>query len=154
MNTQKNPKSFFYGWVIVALSFTDLALVCGGTYSLASALFISGGGALMLMPYYDPGILTVFYVVLFGIGYGAGNPIGLSIAADLFQSKHLGSILGILGLGIGVGFSLGPWLAGWLYDLNGGYHLAFTLALLANLISVVAVWAASPRKVRAVSRTV
>ncbi len=121
------------------------------TYTLGSALFILGVASLMLLPYYDPGILTVLYVVLFGIGYAAGIPIFFSMAADLFQGRHLGSISGILGLGMGVGFSLGPWLAGWLYDLTGGYHLAFGLAIGGSMISVAATWAASPRKVRAVS---
>ncbi len=121
------------------------------TYTLGSTLFILGVASLMLLPYYNQGILIILYVVLFGIGYAAGIPIFFSMAADLFQGKHLGSISGILGLGMGVGFSLGSWLSGWLYDLTGGYHLTFGLVIAGSMLSVAATWAASPRKVRAVS---
>jgi cyanate permease len=49
------------------------------------------------------------------------------------------------------GGGVGPWLAGVLHDHTGTYVLAFQIAIACSLVSVVAIWLAAPRKVRAVA---
>ena len=38
-----------------------------------------------------------------------------------------------------------------LYDLSGSYTIAFAIGIAVSLLSAVAIWRASPRKVRAVA---
>jgi MFS family permease len=120
------------------------------TFTLGMTFLVLGLLSLMLIPFYNPEFLTLLYVIFFGMGYGAGNPVGFSMAADIFQGKHLGAVLGILGLGIGLGCSVGPWMAGWLYDMSRSYQLAFGLAAVATVLSCAGAWLAAPGKIRSI----
>ena len=44
-----------------------------------------------------------------------------------------------------------PWITGVIYDATGTYSIAFWIAAGCNLISILAIWLAAPRKVRAVA---
>jgi MFS family permease len=73
--------------------------------------------------------LWVFYV--FAIVYGLGNG-GLfsgvtSLLGDTFGLDHLGSILGLLEIGWGIGAGIGPLIGGYIYDTSSSYSLAFIL---------------------------
>ena len=45
--------------------------------------------------------------------------------ADLFPGPRLGTILGVITLGSGLGATIGSWAAGLLFDLTGSYRLVF-----------------------------
>jgi MFS family permease len=49
------------------------------------------------------------------------SPVYASAVSDLFAGKNLGTILGLLDLGFGLGSALGPWWAGWMFDRFGTY---------------------------------
>jgi cyanate permease len=49
------------------------------------------------------------------------------------------------------GGAAGPWATGWLFDLTGSYTIAFAIGVAVSILSAVAIWRASPRKVRAVA---
>ncbi len=49
---------------------------------------------------------------------------------------------------IGLGSALGAWVAGYIFDQTQNYFWAFVLAILLNLISILLVWLAAPRKFR------
>jgi cyanate permease len=61
------------------------------------------------------------------------------------------SLFGVLSLAASAGAGTGPWVTGVLYDRTGSYVLAFWLAIAFSAASVVCVWLAAPRKVRAVA---
>ena len=61
------------------------------------------------------------YLLTFGIGYNAMAPVYASAVSDKFAGKNLGTILGLLDLGFGLGSALGPWWAGWMFDRYGNY---------------------------------
>jgi nitrate/nitrite transporter NarK len=84
------------------------------------------------------------------LGYGMSSVYG-AIPAELFQGKHYGSVFGVLSLGASAGAGTGPWVTGVLYDRTGSYALAFWLAIVFSIASVVCIWLAAPRKVRAVA---
>ena len=50
-----------------------------------------------------------------------------------------------------LGGGAGPWIAGIIYDATGTYSIAFWIAAGCSLISILAIWRAAPRKVRAVA---
>jgi cyanate permease len=49
------------------------------------------------------------------------------------------------------GGAAGPWVTGVLHDALGDYTLAFWLGAGVSVVSALAIWQASPRKVRAVA---
>ena len=84
------------------------------------------------------------------MGYGLASVFG-TVPAELFGGKRYGVIFGTLGAFAGMGAALGPWATGWLFDLRGNYYMAFNVAMGMCLISIAAMWLASPRKVRLVA---
>src|SRR5450756_2983371 len=51
----------------------------------------------------------------------------------------------------GTGGAAGPWVTGFLHDLTGSYGLAFAIGIAVSAMSALAIWMASPRKIRAVA---
>jgi MFS family permease len=84
------------------------------------------------------------------LGYGLTSIFG-AVVAEIFQGKHYGSIFGTLMLAAIAGGAAGPWVTGLLHDALGDYMLAFWIGIGASLMSALAVWRASPGKVRAVA---
>jgi nitrate/nitrite transporter NarK len=84
------------------------------------------------------------------LGYGLASVFG-AIPIELFQGKHYGAIFGTISLASGCGAAAGPWVTGVLYDSLGSYTVAFWLAIGFSLCSIVCIWFAAPRKVRAVA---
>ena len=84
------------------------------------------------------------------LGYGI-TAVYAAIPSELFQGKRYGTIFGMLSLASGLGAAAGPWITGAIYDRTGTYTLAFWLAIGLCLVSIVCIWFAAPRKVRAVT---
>ena len=107
--------------------------------------------ALLAMQETPSAALLWFMVGVQGfLGYGITSVFG-AIPAEIFQSRHYGSIVGtLMGIGI-VGGAIGPWLAGAIYDAGASYTPAFIVAIGASLIAILCIWRAAPGKVRAVA---
>jgi MFS family permease len=84
------------------------------------------------------------------LGYGFTSVIG-AIPAEIFEGRHFGSVFGVLMLAAIGGGACGPWVTGALYDVTGSYAPGFWTAIGGSVISTLAIWLASPRKVRAVA---
>ena len=107
--------------------------------------------ALMMLQHSQaPALLYLMIAAQGALGYGL-TPIFGSVVAEIFQGKHYGSIFGTLMLAAIAGGAAGPWVTGALYDARGSYTLAFAICIVASVLSVVAIWFAAPRKVRAVA---
>lgn len=84
------------------------------------------------------------------LGYGVTSIIG-AVTIEIFEGKHFGSIYGTLNTAGLAGGAAGPWLTGVIHDVTGSYALAFWIAVAICLTSIVAIWLAGPRNVRAVA---
>jgi MFS family permease len=118
----------------------------GWVFALGSVVAILGIGCFAVMrdPHDLP--LLLLYTVS-GFGFGMRIAQLSTIPADVFSGPHLGAILGVVQSGGGLGGAIGPFLGGWLFDLTGGYGLAFTAAGIAVAGSAVAAWfAARPQE--------
>ncbi|MBI2877379.1 MAG: MFS transporter [Candidatus Tectomicrobia bacterium] len=120
------------------------------THTLIMILAVSG--ILTLMSIQDPSQAWKLYTyaVLYGLGYGAIAAILPPMLADVYGVKALGASYGLSVLGSGLGGSLGPLFAAYLYDTTGSYRVAFTTAIVFLVITVGLVWIFAPRKVRLV----
>ncbi|MDE0332548.1 MAG: MFS transporter [Nitrospinae bacterium] len=88
------------------------------------------------------------YVLVYGIGAGARGAIFVSLKADIFAGKSFGRILGVSQTGGGLASAVGPWIAGYIFDIWESYYWAFILVLCVQMLSLVAVAAASAQATR------
>ena len=93
--------------------------------------------------------LVVLFVLLMGLGYGGVSVVYAASAADLYQGRNFGKILGLLDIGFGLGAALGTYLAGLLFDWWQSYHLTFYLIMASIGLSIACIWIAAPRRMRA-----
>jgi MFS family permease len=96
------------------------------------ALFISGPG---------DGWLLWLHACMFGLTWGARGPAITAKTADLFPGPRLGTILGVITLGSGLGAAGGSWAAGFIFDRFGSYRVAFLLSIAFYVGGIAAFWA-------------
>ena len=62
-------------------------------------------------------------------------------AADLYPPGILGTVMGVVDIGRGIGWAAGGILSGLLFDIFGDYILAYWVAAFLVLFSIAAQWA-------------
>ena len=108
---------------------------------LAYGVSILGVVCALLITSPDQHLLLWLHACFFGLTWGARGPAITAKTADLFPGRQLGTILGVITIGSGIGSAAGAWGAGWIFDLTGSYRLAFLLSILFYLCGCVAFWA-------------
>jgi MFS family permease len=88
------------------------------------------------------------YALTFGAGNGVFASAYAGATADLFLGPSLGTILGLLELGWGLGGFAGSWFGGYWYDRWGSYHGVFVLTVGISSLGCIAMWLAAPRRVK------
>jgi MFS family permease len=86
------------------------------------------------------------YMLTFGLGFNGIAPVYASAVSDRFAGKNLGTILGLLDLGFGLGSALGPWWAGWMFDRYGNYAGVIAGVALGVVFTGVGLWGATRRR--------
>jgi MFS family permease len=94
----------------------------------------------MLITSPEQHLLLWLHACFFGLTWGARGPSITAKTADLFPGPQLGTILGAITMGTGVGSALGSWLAGFTFDVTGSYRVAFTLSIIFYACGSVAFW--------------
>jgi len=112
-----------------------------GAAILAYAISIAGVAAALLIDNADQHLLFWLHACFFGITWGARGPAITAKTADLFGGPRLGTILGMITIGSGLGAGLGAWGAGFLFDLTGSYQLGFILSIAAYTTGACVFWA-------------
>lgn len=112
-----------------------------GAAILAYAISIIGVAAALLIDDADQHLLFWVHACCFGITWGARGPAVTAKTADLFGGPRLGTILGMITIGSGLGAGLGAWGAGFLFDLTGSYQLGFMLSIAAYATGACVFWA-------------
>ena len=108
-----------------------------GSISLISAIFI-----LEMLNSFAYSWWLLVYAILLGIGEGSRSSLVTAVASDLFPGNSLGAINGAVGAAFGMGAAILPWLAGFLYDLQGNYTTGYLLTVGAIIISTFSLWLA------------
>lgn len=120
----------------------EKTVLLGMALLIICLLLLVASGAII-----NPGLVYAFSAC-YGLGFGMTLPALMASAADLFQGKNFGSILGVAWLGGYLGGALGAWLSGYFFDLTQGYRINFLVTGTVMLISVVLFWRARPSQVR------
>jgi MFS family permease len=108
---------------------------------LAYGISIIGVVCALLITSPDQHGLLWLHACFFGLTWGARGPAITAKTADLFPGSRLGTILGVITIGSGIGSAAGAWGAGWIFDLSGSYRLAFLLSILFYICGCIAFWA-------------
>lgn len=111
-------------------------------YVAGILIMIASVGALLLVGAYPSHWGPYGYAVLLGLGYSVTAALTPALSADRFSGEHFGSIVGAGMFSSAVGSAIGPWLAGWQFDLTGSYTLPFTVAAFCAGIAGAAIWMA------------
>ena len=82
----------------------------------------------------------LIFVGLTGLSDGSGLLIGVK-AADIYPAHVLGSVMGVIEVGRGIGLAAGGVLTGLMFDVYGDYTAAYWLAAFLLLMSIVSIWA-------------
>jgi len=69
--------------------------------------------------------MLYLFAVIFGLAHGGTGTLSSPLVAGLFGLSSHGLIFGVLGLGITIGGAVGPFVAGYIFDVTGSYQLAF-----------------------------
>jgi len=132
---------FFWGWLSDRIG-REI------TYTLGGICFSLGILGLLLYQYFPSYLLLYLFAFFFGAGWGSTAPMIMTISGDLYKGKIFGLIYGMVEGTIGIGAAFGTWIAGYIYDQTQSYSSAFLLAIFLNLLSILLVWLAAPRKFR------
>ncbi|MFC2066520.1 MFS transporter [Chloroflexota bacterium] len=107
--------------------------------------------ALSLLALVSASELYVFYMVIsvYGIAYGGVSPIMPALAENFFGTKSIGAIYGSIVFSYTVGAAIGPFLAGYIFDVTGSYSMAFLSATIATGIGFLLCLRLKPPRKRA-----
>ena len=120
-------------------------------WSLALLGFLGSSAALLLLEGAPNRVLLYLAVAGQGLlGYGLASLYG-AIPADIFGGKSFSRIFAILTLFGNSGAAAGVFVLGMIDDRTGSYALGWWLCAIASMVSIAAVWMASPRRVRLVA---
>ncbi len=107
----------------------------GANRVLFCGLLLQGIMILWLSQMDSQGMFYLF-AALFGFAYGGNLVMVPRLTATIFGVKSMGAIFGGLSVADGIGFALGPLLAGYLFDLSGTYDDAFLITATGIFIAV------------------
>ena len=117
------------GWLadrfnVKAVSIGFFACVVAGLLFMS---FVSSAAVWMIIPFF----------IFIGIGWGGNNTLRVNLTNQYFGRNRFGSIFGILtGINALVGM-VGPLFAGWVYDTQASYRLAWLSIAALVAVSVV-----------------
>jgi MFS family permease len=99
----------------------------GWVFALGTLVAIAGIGCFALLRGTQDLPLLLLYTAA-GFRFGMRIALLSTIPAAVFSGPHLGTILGVVQAGGGLGGAIGPFLGGWLFDVSGSYEWAFVAA--------------------------
>ena len=115
----------------------------GREYSALLAYGISIIGVFCALAITGPGdhVLLWLHACFFGLTWGARGPAITAKTADIFPGPRLGTILGVITIGSGLGAAIGSWGAGFIFDVSGSYRAAFIGSIIAYAAGSIAFYA-------------
>jgi sugar phosphate permease len=128
---------FFFGWLSDRIR--------DSKYAAALGFFMMTCGMVLLINATTLPLLYLFAVV-FGFGYGCLAPLTPVLIADRFGRHALGAVYGLMTFFIGVGGSIGPFLAGYMYDHFRSYSYVWLFDIVLLIVISIAVLSLKTRK--------
>ena len=125
-------KPIIFGGFAVAIAFFLIPTITNFSHTMGSVTineFIAIGPFTI-----DEFIYGCFLMGILGFGFGINSPAAMSLITETSPGKQKGTGLGVYGIITGIGFIIGPLVAGFLYEKDVSYP--FRLATVMALISI------------------
>jgi MFS family permease len=108
----------------------------GGLRTLLLGSTLQGVALLLFLPFDS---LVSLYVIaaLFGLFQGGIVPSYAIIIREHFPPAETGARVGLVLMWTLVGMALGGWISGYIFDITGSYHAAFTNGIIWNLMNLL-----------------
>lgn len=114
--------------------------------AIISYLFMAAG-LLSLLLVEVPALKTpivIIFLLTFGVFHSGKTVPEFVLVAELFGTASIGSLLGVCRFIKGMGGSLGPFLAGLIFDMYGNYNVAFIIFAIACILSAIVIGFVKP----------
>jgi MFS family permease len=121
---------------MVSVSLLDGLLGRQGAILLAYGLSLAGIAMLWLLRTYPNFWLLTGFIVCFGSTIGSRGPLIAATAMNIFRGKRVGTILGAITLGSGLGAAVGSWSGGLIHDWSNSYDPMIAFALVNVLLGM------------------
>ncbi len=106
-----------FSWLGDKYSKKNLLIIAAAMQAVGVLIFSRITSAWMIIP----------FLVFYAPGFGAPIPLLPAIQADFFGTKAFASVRGLMALGYTIPGILGPFFAGWLFDVQGHYTTAWLI---------------------------
>src|SRR3954452_4714531 len=80
--------------------------------------------------------LLAGFLFCFGSTMGSRGPLVASAAMSIFRGKRVGTIMGTISIGAGLGSAVGSWAGGLIHDWSQSYDLVFAFALVSVVLGM------------------
>jgi MFS family permease len=77
------------------------------------------------------------FAVIYGFGHGGLWVLLSPVLAELFGIASHGAIFGMVYFVITIGGTIGPSLAGYMFDLTGSYQIVFSICLIFSIVGII-----------------
>ena len=77
------------------------------------------------------------FAFIFGFAYGAVSTLESPVVAELFGLSSHGTIFGAIFFSDSIGGAIGAVLGGRIFDITGGYQLAFIISAALSIIAII-----------------
>jgi predicted MFS family arabinose efflux permease len=85
-------------------------------------------------------ITVIAFAVAIGLLWLATVPLTSGIVANVFGTRYMATLYGIVFMGHQIGSFIGVWLGGNFYDRTGSYELAWWATIIFGLIAALLHW--------------
>jgi MFS family permease len=96
---------------------------------LAYALTLAGIAMLWALSRHPSIALLAGFLLCFGSTMGSRGPLVAAAAMSIFRGKRVGTIMGTISIGAGLGAAVGSWAGGLIHDWTQSYDLVFVFAM-------------------------
>ncbi|MDH6234518.1 OFA family oxalate/formate antiporter-like MFS transporter [Mesorhizobium soli] len=111
------------------------------------AMYLGMAGSLVIWALSATPLLLVIFALSFGLFYGGWVAVLPAVVADLFGSRSVGGIIGVLYTSVAIGTLIGPSSVGFIYDISHSYFVSIAASAVSNAVAAVIVVLAVKRSV-------
>jgi MFS family permease len=80
--------------------------------------------------------MLYLFAIVFGFMWGGSGTVITVLIGDIFGTRSLGPIMGMMSAGWALGAAIGPSIGGFIFDMTGDYFMAFATGATAILTVV------------------
>ena len=100
--------------------------VIGALTQCAALLWLMWAGRLWML---------YAFAIPFGFMFGGASAMITALIGDIFGTRNLGAIMGVLIAGFALGAAIGPAIGGYIFDVRGEYFVAFVAGAFALILA-------------------